>query len=76
MRINWLLFALAFAAGCVFHWLRMGEPTVVTVHPTPDNAGKVVYRDMAGTAYVYRAEEVHCPLHVRQRRTPLQFVEP
>jgi hypothetical protein len=36
------------------------EKTIVFKYPTPDNAGKVVYKDKNGVCYKYSAKAVDC----------------
>ena len=36
-------------------------PNIIIQYPTPENAGKKVYKDDAGVCYKYRTEEVEFP---------------
>lgn len=54
-------FFLAFSVGLIFTYLVTPTPTIIIKYPTPENAGKYVYKDKADVCYKYRAEEVDCP---------------
>ena len=48
-----------------------------TLYPTPQNAGKVVYRDNAENCYKYEAKQVKCPKNKEGPQpivTPIQHV--
>lgn len=60
MKINPLIFFAAFAAGMFFSYLHKPAPQIVYKMPTPENAGKVVYKDKVGTCYKYKAFKVDC----------------
>jgi len=36
------------------------EKTIIFKYPTPDNCGKVVYKDKNGVCYTYSTKEVDC----------------
>ena len=36
------------------------EKTVVYKYPTPENAGKIIYKDKNGVCYKYSAAQVDC----------------
>lgn len=54
-------FVAAFAIGMIFVCLSAPPLKYVVVHPTPYNAGTVVYKDRAETCYVFDAAKVDCP---------------
>lgn len=54
-------FLIAFFVGMLITYITVPAPEVVYKYPTPDNVGKVLYRDSADVCYVYEAEEVECP---------------
>lgn len=54
-------FFIAFAVGLICTYLITPIPTIIIKHPTPENAGKFVYKDKADVCYKYKAEEVNCP---------------
>lgn len=35
-------------------------PEVIYQYPTPENAGKIIYKDSADVCYTYNANEVEC----------------
>lgn len=51
--------ALVFSLICTY--LLTPVPTVIIKYPTPENAGKIIYKDKADICYKYKAEEVSCP---------------
>lgn len=59
--INFKFFIIAFAIGMLVVYTTVPKPDVIIKYPTPENAGKIIYKDDAGVCYKYRAEEVDCP---------------
>lgn len=60
-KIHPLSFILAFAVGLLFCYLTNPKPELVLKFPSPQNAGKITYKDKADGCYKYRAEKVSCP---------------
>ncbi len=56
-----LYFFIGFGLGILYVYLTQPKPRIIVKHPTPDNAGKVVYMDNQENCYKYLAEEVKCP---------------
>lgn len=54
-------FFLAFSVGLILTYLMTPTPTIIIKYPTPENAGKYIYKDKADVCYKYKAEEVVCP---------------
>jgi hypothetical protein len=54
-------FVIALAVGLLYSYLTAPKPKIVVMYPTPDNAGKITYRDDAGVCYKYRVLEMACP---------------
>ena len=60
-KINPLAFLLAFSIGILYVYATQPSPKIIIKHPTPQNAGKIIYEDKANNCYKYLAEEVQCP---------------
>lgn len=61
-QIHWGAFFFALAIGMFYVYIRVPPPKIVMKYPTPDNAGKVVYKDEADNCYVYQAtKQDSCP---------------
>lgn len=58
--INPYVFIVSFTIGVLLTYLFKPAPTVIVKYPTPYNAGKITYKDDAGTCYRYRAIKVKC----------------
>ena len=71
--IEWKVVALAFIVGIVFAWTARTEKIAVTVHPTPDNAGKVEYVDRAGVCHTFIPHHTDCGKHPPPKEIPAQF---
>ena len=56
-----LYFFLAFIIGLVIVYFIEPPHEIIIKYPTPDNAGKIVYKDDAEVCYLYEANEVKCP---------------
>ena len=51
----------ALILGLIYALVYRPPNRIVTVHPTPFNAGKIVYKDDANVCYKYDVIEVSCP---------------
>jgi hypothetical protein len=58
--IDPLAFFISFAVGLFFVYIYAPQKKVVIQWPTPENAGKVVYREKDESCYTYSAHEVPC----------------
>jgi len=59
--INVKVFLISLAVGLLFVYLSTPTPTIIYVYPTPENAGKVEYKDKANNCFVFDAQEITCP---------------
>ena len=72
--INPLAFFVAFAIGIFLTYIYSPPKKIIIKWPTPENAGKVVYKDNADTCYKYNAKEVACPTDKDQiKSTDVQY---
>ena len=58
--IDPIAFLLSLFVGFFLVYSMMPPPKVVVKYPTPENSGKVVYRDDQGVCYKYAAKKVEC----------------
>jgi hypothetical protein len=64
---------LSFLAGLALVRYIQVPPAIVYRYPTPENAGKIVYRDLNGACFVYDSKEVNCDANEgRLSSMPLQ----
>ena len=61
MRVVPEYFFIAFCIGILYNNLIHPKPNVIIKYHTPNNAGKVLYKDDAGVCYRYNKKEVKCP---------------
>ena len=59
--INPYYFMVSLCIGFFFVYILTPTPDIVLKYPTPDNSGKVIYKDKADVCYKYGAKEVNCP---------------
>ena len=64
--IDTFYFLVAFSIGLLFTYLTAPKPTVIIRYPTPENAGKVTYRDDADVCYKYHIKETGCNLDAKE----------
>ncbi len=55
------VFILSLAIGLFFVYIWGPEIKTVHLYPTPENSGKVQYKDKSDSCFVFKAEEVTCP---------------
>ena len=60
-RLRPFYFFFAFILGIVYVFLVQPGMRYITKHPTPENAGQVVYQEKDGTCFIYKAVEIQCP---------------
>lgn len=54
-------FFIALFIGLFIAYISTPVPDIIIKYPTPQNAGKIVYKDDSDVCYKYKAEEVSCP---------------
>lgn len=59
--IDPLSFFIAFGIGLFITYITTPPRKVVIKWPTPENAGKIIYKDQTENCYKYEANEVQCP---------------
>lgn len=59
-NIDPFIFLISFGIGMLLVYIFQSEPIIVYKYPTPYNAGKIMYKDDAGTCYKYKVEQVKC----------------
>lgn len=75
-QIDPFYFILALAIGLFFVYITNDNvPDVILMYPTPDNAGKIIYKDNGNVCYKYKSEEIKCPKNTTKiKQMPLQHV--
>ena len=59
--INPTAFFIALAIGLFFTYILAPPKKIIIKWPTPENAGKIIYKDKADSCYKYKANEIPCP---------------
>lgn len=73
--IDPLYFFISLFIGLFVAYVSAPVPDIVIKYPTPENAGKVVYKDDSDVCYKYEAIEVDCPSDKSKiSRVGLQYV--
>ena len=61
-KIEPTIFMISLGIGLLFCYLSVPRPEIIFKHPTPENAGKIVYKNKKTKGcYKYDALEVKCP---------------
>ena len=75
--INPIIFFVALFVGIFIAYITVPVPDIVIKYPTPENAGKIVYRDSADVCYKYKANIVKCPKEKDKKQSqpmPIQHI--
>jgi hypothetical protein len=75
--INPTIFFVALFIGFLIAYITTPIPEIVIKYPTPQNAGKVVYKDNADNCYKYEAKQIKCPKNKDGPKpivTPIQHI--
>ena len=59
--INPYYFMISLWIGFFFVYILTPTPDIILKYPTPENSGKIIYKDKADVCYKYEAKEVTCP---------------
>ena len=54
-------FFIALFIGLFFTYIYSPPKKIILKWPTPENAGKLIYKDNAESCYKYKAKEIQCP---------------
>ena len=66
MYILPLYFLISFCIGIFLVYISTPKPKIIIKYPTPQNAGKIIYKDNSGLCYKYLAKEVKCPRNTKE----------
>ncbi len=54
-------FFIALFVGILITYVFAKPKKILIKWPTPENAGKLIYKDNAESCYKYKAKEIECP---------------
>lgn len=60
-KIDPLYFFVSLCIGLLITYCFTPQPNIVIKYPTPENSGKIVYRDKSDNCYKFISNEVNCP---------------
>ncbi len=72
--ISLKIFLISFAFGIFFVYLSNPSPKIIYIYPTPENAGKIKYKDDASNCFNFRSVEVSCKDASDIKTIPLQHI--
>lgn len=61
-KIEPIYFIVSFAIGIFLCYISNPKPEVVVKFPSPSSVGSIVYRDKVNNCFVYKADQIDCPL--------------
>lgn len=54
-------FFISLALGLLIFYIIAPQKRIIIKYPSPENAGKVIYKDESDNCFKFKAEEVKCP---------------
>jgi hypothetical protein len=60
-KIHFMSFLIAFSIGMFFVYILQPDKKIIIKHPTPENAGKIIYHDKTNNCYKFVATKIDCP---------------
>jgi hypothetical protein len=76
MRIDPYWFIVFFCIGMFFVYISTPTPELIIKYPTPDQVDDLLYKDLAGSCYRYKTEEVTCPSNPKEFKLQSGTVQP
>jgi hypothetical protein len=64
---------ISFIVGLIFIYIFGEEERKVYVYPTPQNIGKIQYKDSADNCFTFSSNEVKCPAEHLISKLPAQI---
>ena len=76
MIIDPFYFVISFCIGILLVYLLTPVPKIVIRYPTPENSGKIIYKDDNNVCYKYNAIKIQCPKDKSKiNKYPIQHLE-
>ena len=66
---NPVVFILSLCIGIFFVYIITPPPKVIVKYPTPENSGRIIYKDEAHNCFKIISNEVNCPKNKHQIKT-------
>ena len=60
-RIRPFYFFISFVLGIIYVYLLEPSVKYVNKHPTPQNVGKIIYKQATGDCFIYKLVMLDCP---------------
>ena len=68
------IFLISFAIGIFFVYLSTPSPKIIYIYPTPENSGKIKYKDEASNCFNFKSVEVQCKDASDIKTIPMQHI--
>ena len=65
-KIDPFIFLISLCIGLFFTYSMTPPPEIVYKYPTPENSGKISYKDRSNMCYKYNSKEVQCPDDIKK----------
>ena len=70
-KLNLFALIISFCVGILYVYISAPPPNIVMKFPSPNNAGKVVYKNKLNECYKYDYSKVDCNLSKNVKSQPV-----
>ena len=72
-KIHPLYFFISLFIGLLLTYSTTPQPDIIVKFPTPENAGKIIYKDDSENCFKFMSKQVYCPKDISNiKKIPIE----